>query len=221
MQLPPGTSHYSARGRYGRYVARRLKRARLAGLAEDATKVTAAVIAAGRAAEDADGPVQDAMADRDAIDDNLDTTAQDSRAKLAGRSADAVKKAPYTQIVPDGIGFYIAAPLDEENARYSLLIQRLEAHLPATDEVRIAATAAIAKGLAEFATATGELTTARNASLMADAHLAAAEDAWEKQMEKTYGALVVEIGRAAADKFFPKAKAKAKKGGPDPSPAGG
>ncbi len=71
MQLPGSTSHFSVCIRYGRYVARRLKRARLTSLANDATKATAAVLAAGRAAEDADGPVQDAMADRDAADDDL------------------------------------------------------------------------------------------------------------------------------------------------------
>ena len=103
MQLPGSTSHYSACVRYGPYVARRLKRARLTSLANDATKSTAAVLAAGRAAEDADGPVQDAMADRDAADDDLDARAQDARAKLAGRSADAITKTPYTQIFPDGV----------------------------------------------------------------------------------------------------------------------
>lgn len=221
MQLPVSAAHYSSRIRFGRYVARRLKRARLTSLANDAAKATAAVLAAGRAAEDADGPVQDAMADRDATDSDLDAAAQDARAKLAGRSADAVTTAPYTQIFPDGIGFYVASPLDEEDARYSLLHQRLAAHLPANDEVRITTTKAITVGLTDFAAATKELTTARNASSIADGHLGAAEDAWEKQMEKTYGALVVDIGRAAADRFFPKSKAKAKKGGPGATPVDG
>jgi hypothetical protein len=221
MQLPASTAHYSARVRFGRYVARRLKRARLTSLATDATKATAAVLAAGRAAEDADGPVQDAMADRDAIDDDLDGAAQDSRAKLAGRSADAVTKAPYTQIFAEGIGFYTAAPLDEENARYSLFSQRLAAHLPANDKVRTTTIPLIDAGLIDFAKATGDLTTARNASSIADGHLVTAEDAWEKQMEKTYGALVIEVGRTAADKFFPRTKTKSKKGGSGTSPAGG
>jgi hypothetical protein len=221
MQLPGSTSHYSACVRYGRYVARRLKRARLTSLANDATKVTAAVLTAGRAAEDADGPVQDAMADRDAADDDLDAGAQDARAKLAGRSADAITKTPYTQIFPDGIGFYTAAPLDEEHARYSLLGQRLAAHLPANDKVRTATIAVIDTGLADFAKATSDLTTGRNASSIADGHLITAEGAWEKQMEKTYGALVVELGRAAADRFFPKTKTKSKKGGAATPPVDG
>jgi hypothetical protein len=221
MQLPAATAHFSARVRYGRYVARRLKRARLTSLANDATKATTAVLTAGRVAEDADGPVQDAMADRDASDDDLDTAAQDARAKLAGRSADAVTKTPYTQIFPDGIGFYTAAPLDEEDARYSLFSQRLAAHLPANDKVRTSTIPVIETGLSDFAKATKELTAARNAASIADGHLATAEDAWEKQMEKTYGALVVEVGRAAADKFFPKTKTKSKKGGPATPPADG
>lgn len=223
MQLPASTSHYSARVRFGRYVARRLKRARHASLANDAAKATAAVLTAGRAAEDAEGPVQDAMADRDASDDDLDTTAQDARVKLAGRSADAATKAPYTQVFPDGIGFYVAAPLDEEDARYSLLRERLEAHLPAKDEVRLKTTAAVTQGLADFAKATKDLTAARNAAAIAEGNLGTAEEAWEKQMEKTYGALTVDLGRAGADKFFPrfKARAKAKKAGPGAPPQEG
>ena len=165
--------------------------------------------------------MQDAMADRDATDDDLDTAAQEARVKLAGRSADAVTKAPYTQIFPEGIGFYTAAPLDEENARYSLFSQRLAAHLPANDKVRTTTIPVIETGLADFAKATKDLMTARNASSIADGHLATAEDAWEKQMEKTYGALVVEVGRAAADKFFPKTKSKSKKGGPATPPVDG
>jgi hypothetical protein len=161
------------------------------------------------------------MADRDAIDDDLDTAAQDARVKLAGRSADAVTKAPYTQIFPEGIGFYTAAPLDKEHARYSLFSDRLAAHLPANDKVRSATVTVIAAGLGELAKATRDLTGARNAASIADGHLATAEEAWEKQMEKTCGALVVEVGRAAADRFFPRTKARPKKGAPDAAPAGG
>ena len=88
-------------------------------------------------------------------------------------------------------------------------------HLPANDEVATATAAAIAAGLDVFETATRELTTARNAQAIAGGKLEAAEDAWETQMEKTYGALVSELGRAAAERFFPKAKTK-KKGAPAP-----
>jgi hypothetical protein len=166
-------------------------------------------------------PAARSCSDRDASDDDLDTAAQDARAKLAGRSADAVTKTPYTQIFPDGIGFYTAAPLDEEDARYSLFSQRLAAHLPANDKVRTSTIPVIETGLSDFAKATKELTAARNAASIADGHLATAEDAWEKQMEKTYGALVVEVGRAAADRFFPKTKTKSKKGGPATPPSDG
>jgi hypothetical protein len=44
---------------------------------------------------------------------------------------------------------------------------------------------------------------------MAATKLAKATDAWTKQMEKTYGALVVELGRAAAERFFPRVARKA------------
>jgi len=93
--------------------------------------------------------------------------------------------------------------------------------LPASDKVRTATIGVIDTGLADFAKGTSELTTARNAASIADGHLSTAEDAWEKQMEKTYGALVVEFGRASADRFFPKTKTKSKKGGAATPPAGG
>ncbi len=49
-------------------------------------------------------PIQDALADRDGFDDDLDEAAQASRLHLAARRLDAVKGAPYTLIYPDGVG---------------------------------------------------------------------------------------------------------------------
>jgi hypothetical protein len=64
------------------------------------------------------GPVHDALADRDAADDALDTIAQNGRLGLASRSLDADKKAPYALIFHKGIAYYTAARLeDQECAR--------------------------------------------------------------------------------------------------------
>jgi hypothetical protein len=221
MRLPYTNATYSARVRYGSYVARRLRRAKLSTMATDVEKVTANVLLAGRAVEDADKPIQDAMADRDAADDDLDEAAQEARAKLAGRSADAARSAPYTLIFTNGIGYYIAAPLDEEVQRYGELKQRLAAHLPAGDKVRVKAVAAIDAGLGAFTAATAALGEARTAQALASTALASATEAWEKQMEKVYGALVSEVGKVRAERFFPQPKAAAKKGkvGAEDAPA--
>jgi hypothetical protein len=208
MRLPPASAHFSQRVRYGRYVVRRLRRARLGTLATDAEKVTTALLTLGRALEDADAPIQDALADRDASDDDLDEAAQTARLKLSARSADAVKTAPYTLIFPEGIGYYTAAPLDEEVKRYGELKQRLVENLPASDKVRAAAVTTIDAGLDGFSTAVKALDKARTDEALASTRLAAATEAWEKQMEKTYGALVAEQGKEKAERFFPKLKGK-------------
>jgi len=208
MRLPAPSAHFSHLVRYGNYVARRLRRARIIPLATDIEKTTALILVTGRAREDADKPIQDALADRDAFDDDLDEAAQSSRLKLAARSTDAVKTAPYTRIYPDGLTYYTASPLDEEIARYGELKGRLEEHLPAGDEVRSATVTAIDAGLDGFRGAVTALTSARTAESLASTRLAAATEGWEKQIEKAYGALVNEVGRAKADRFFPRVRGK-------------
>lgn len=211
MQLPAATSSYLSRVRFGRYVARRLRRAKLPQLAEDASSVTSALREAGRASEDAGDAIQDALADRDAADDDLDTIAQETRASLAGRSPTAIKESPYTDIFPLGITYYTAAPLDEEAKRYSELKKRLAEHLPAGDDARKKAVKGIDPGIKDFEDAVKALDAARTDAALADTRLAKATDAWSKQMEKTYGALVAERGRDAAEHFFPRVSRKARK----------
>lgn len=220
MQLPTTTASYQTRTRFGRYVARRLRRAKYNQLAEDALTVTSAVREMGRAWDDADDAIQDALADRDAADDHLDSAGQEARNGLAGRGVEAAREAPYTDIFPNGISYYLAAPLDQEVKRYTELKQRLVEHLPASDEVRKKTVKAIDVGLADFEKASKELDAARTAESLASTRLAKAVDAWTKQMEKTYGALVAEVGRAAAERFFPRVTRKpaGNKGGAPPAP---
>lgn len=208
MQLPSATSSYRTRVRFGRYVARRLRRDKYTQLADDATTATNAVREAGRAWDDADDAIQDALADRDASDDALDGAAQEARHSLAGRSMEASKQAPYVDIFFKGISYYTAAPLDEEEKRYGELKKRLVDHLPASDEVRKKTVKAIDAGLADFKAATNELDTARTAESMASTRLRKATDAWVRQMEKAYGALVADAGRTAAERYFPRVTRK-------------
>jgi hypothetical protein len=48
--------------------------------------------------------------------------------------------------------------------------------------------------------------------------VAKATDAWRRQVEKTYGALVQEIGRSAAEGYFPRPRTTAKASAPTPTP---
>ena len=220
MQLPAITSSPQTRVRYGRYVARRLRRAKLTTLADDATSATNDLRTAARAWDDTDDATQEAIADRDAADDDLDVTAQEVRTSLAGRGINAAKEAPYTLIFPNGVSYYTAAPLDEETKRYGELAQRLTEHLPANDPARKKALKEIGPGIESFKAATASLEAARTAESLASTRVAKATDAWTKQMEKTYGALVSEVGRAQADLFFPRVNKKPKKAQPADKPDG-
>lgn len=213
MQLPSESSAYTHRVAFGLYLATRLERARLHDLEKSVTQVTEAVKAAGRAWEDADGPLQKALAIRHAVDqDDLDPIAQKARQDLAGRSLSAMREAPYTVIFHSGIEYYTAAPLDEEVKRYNELIDRLEENLPETDPVRVAAVPELKKGIAAFKEAVEKVEAAQSASGRAKTRLDSAEEAWEDLMEKTYGALVSLYGRAKAERFFPKAARGSRKG---------
>ena len=70
--------------------------------------------------------------------------------------------------------------------------------------------AAIEAGIGAFSKAVATLTKARTEESLASTRLDAARESWEKQVEKTYGALVQEMGRSAAERFFPQIRGKAK-----------
>ena len=205
MRLPPKGSSFLIYVRYGRYVSRRLRRAGRTDLADGVRSTVDEVRTTGRLWEDADEALQDALADRDGADDDLDEAARHCRANLAGRSASAEREEPYTLIFPKGVGYYTAAPLPQEEARYNELKLRLEEHLPASDAVRKSTVAAISKGLKDFREATAEHTEATAREALAGTRARQAIANFERQIEKTYGALLVEVGRAAAEGFFPKA----------------
>jgi hypothetical protein len=173
-------------------------------LAADVETTTTAVLQKGREWEDAAGPVQDARADRDAADDDLDDIAKNSRANLEGRSDNAEDEAPYTQIFPDGIDYYTAAPLDQEVFRYGQLISRINEFLPVDDEVRMPAIPALSLGIDAFQTAADAVNEALTAQSVAATHLQTAEDAWAILMTKVYGALVADVGKKEAERYFPK-----------------
>lgn len=206
MRLPPPSSSYTTFVRYGLYVVRRLRRAGLTDLATSVERGTLAARESGRAWEDADDAIQAALADRDAADDELDLTAQSARATLAGRGISADREAPYTLIFPAGIGYYIAASLDENAKRYGELRARLEQNLPASDAVRKSAVPALQKGVKDFEAAVKSLDAAESAERIAGTRARTALRTLERQLEKTYGALVADLGKSRAESFFPRTR---------------
>jgi hypothetical protein len=207
MRLPNQTAGFGQRVTYGRYVVGRLKKAKKAALAASAEAATLEVKAAGRAVEDAEEPVQEALALRDGVDSELDDECQASRLGLASRSVDAVQKPPYTAVFPSGVDYYLAAPISEVALRYRELAARLEANLPEGDEQR--ARASIFTGGAEaYEMASKQVEEKRTALGLARTARDAAVDAWCALMERTYGALVAELDRKRADRFFPKARTR-------------
>ena len=211
MQLPPATASSLIRVRYGRYVIRRMRRLKLDDLADACERQNRALLESSRAAEDAASPVQDALADRDACDDALDARAKDIRHALAGRHRDAVSMPPYTRVFPEGIAHYTDASLDVEVARYEQLASRLDAHLSADDALRATALPGVVEDLDCYRDAAAALDTARIAEDAAGDRLAEVTEAWQRQFERAYGSLIERVGKAVAERFFPAARARAKK----------
>jgi hypothetical protein len=106
------------------------------------------------------------------------------------------------------IGYYTAAPLDKEVQRYGELRSRLIEVLTPEDPVRASAVPAIEKGLAAFTASVAALEKARTEESLAATRLETAEEAFDRQIERVYGALLSELGRAGADRFFPRVSSR-------------
>jgi hypothetical protein len=205
MKLPHANAAYAVLVRYGVYVSRRLQAAKLLDLHAEVKRVNDAVKAAGRARDDADEAIQDAMATRDATDAGLDGHTVNARATLSGRSPKALKEPPYTELFPDGVDFYTASPLAEQVRRYNLLVERAQAFLPEGDPVRDALSEQIPALLSDYSAAVDTLDAVRSQKSILDSRLDAAEDTWRRTIERTYGALIALFGKGPfVEGFFPK-----------------
>lgn len=209
MQLPQTTAGYRTRVRFTRYVLARLQRAQRDSPALKATLDK--VKSAGRRAEDLEEEVDAALAQRDAADDALDTIARAARRQLAARTATATQEAPFTSIFPSGLGYYTDATLDENAGVYGELKARLEAHLPAGDAVRDEAVGQLDTLIPAFEAAEKAVTAARTALAVAGTQLDAAEDDLDRLLEKVYGTLIADLGKASAEAFFPKLRGAARR----------
>jgi hypothetical protein len=204
MRLPQQTASYSVRVDFGRYVEGSLLYARIGELAGPVKQVTQKLKSAGRTWEDAAEPVQYALAERDAADRDLDRTAQHARLTLASTDTAAIREEPYTAIFPFGIDYYTSAPLDEQETRYTELVERLEAHLPADHPVRLEAVPKLQAGISAFADAEKRVASARRTQALARTALASAAESFDRVLERTYGALIERFGRKDAETYFPR-----------------
>jgi hypothetical protein len=80
--------------------------------------------------------------------------------------------------------------------------------------------AAIHEGLEGFNAAVKGLEDARANARLLSTRLATATEAWDRQIEKTWGALVVEVGRTRAEGFFPRVGSRRQATPETPEPIG-
>ena len=211
MRLPDETSVEPVYLRYGRYTTRRLQRAGHTALAADLAKVNRDLRATYRAAQDLEEPVQDGLADRDAVDDGMDGATQIARAAVAGRTTNPATDETYKAIFPLGVAWYTAAPLDEQASRYNELIARVEKTLPASDPARKTLVPVVIQGLKDFEKATKALDKANLAADLGLSGYQSARAGWRRHMDRLYSALRADHGAEYAERFFPKTSARVKK----------
>lgn len=210
MRLPSETSRHAVRYAYGRYVARRLRRAKLGEFEAEVKARTADIKAAEAGVGEREEVRQDALADRDASDDELDDLAKRHRRAIEGRDTNANRERPYIDLFPDGIAYYTAAPLDEQEVRYTLLVRRYEEHLPEGDPVRAEA-GLLTGGLAGWVEAKKALAQAELEVALAKNAVDRAVEAWETTLRRVYFRLAERLGKTAAERFFPAVGRRAKR----------
>ncbi|MFO0744114.1 MAG: hypothetical protein U1F43_00375 [Myxococcota bacterium] len=220
MRLPAASAQTAHRLRYSRYTARRLRRAKLPD-DEAEVKAKAADLKAAVAAEaEAEEALQDALADRDAADDDLDDVAKRHRRSIEGRGTNANRERPYIDLYAEGIEYFTSAPIEEQDVRYRLLVKRYGEHLPDGDPVRAEA-GLITAGLATWSEAKKAIDDAEIAAALAGAKTQRATEAWATSLTRLYHRLAERFGRATAERFFPRGRRAGQKDGGDDGGGGG
>lgn len=209
MRIPSDSVSNAVRLTFGRYVMRRARRAKLPDFEAEAKAASDDIKAAEAAQATAEEARQDALADRDAADDDLDDLAKRHRQTIEGRATNANRERPYTDIYPDGVEHYTAAPLKEQEARYALLTRRYDEFLPEGDAVR-AESSRIKEALGVWSAALSALTQAETEVALAKGRALRAEQDWEATMNRLYFRLAERFGKTVAERFFPRARRGAK-----------
>jgi hypothetical protein len=202
MALPESNAAPIHFVRFGFRVAGKLKRHKLTALEASVLQVSREVLAHQRAFADTSFEGIALRAVRDAIDDDMDEAVRWARLQLAGRTTQAVQEAPYTQIFPQGVGYYTVAPLSAQQTRYTELTVRLVENLPEDDPVRLRTAADIERLLPEWLAARTTLSDHQATIAVARTRIDASKQEWQRILERTYGAVVIDMGKSFADNVF-------------------
>lgn len=199
-----------ARCVYGFRVSRFLAIRKAVDLKAHVDRATDLCVSTSRAVEDLERPVQEAIADRIVADANLDDTARVVARRLAARGARAEKEKPYTDVLPKGLGEYTEAKQEDEVYLYGRMAARIEEHLAVDDPVRVELVPQLRAQIAAWKAADEAVDAAEGAQQAAREARNAAVVAWEQAIDHAYGQLVSRIGKAEAEKCFPKGTTKRK-----------
>lgn len=215
-----------ARCSYGFRVSRFLAVKKQPDLKASVDAATDRCVAADRAVDDLERPVQEAVADRVLADGELDDLARLVARRLAARSVRAEREKPYTDVVPDGIGAYTEAKLEDETYVFGQLIERMETYLAEDDDVRVEFVPKVQEALDVWRIADAGVDAANALQDKARQARTDAVVAWEEAIESAYGTLMSRVGKTAADRCFPTSSArrstkKASPASPAPGPASG
>ncbi len=208
MRLPPPTAAYAQRVSYGCYTEAALLSEGFNGAAGSVRTQIDAVKTAGRAYEDHQEKLFGARAQRDLATWHINRTIQTFALGLRSRSLDAVKKAPYTLILPNGIDEYIIAPIPQVVQRVTLLKERVTLHLDPADPLRVALLNDIEGPLTRWMAAQAKLEDARRQRAHASQVLDTAEAAFDKVLTDIWADRVKAEDKGKAERFFAKVDRK-------------
>ena len=201
QQLHPHTGT-AKRVAYGMAVRGRLLRTKQAALVAPFEAAFEAVRAGARRVEDLEAEVQYANVARKGVTLSLSREARQLRLRLAARSLDAIKKAPYTAVFPEGLRPLTEAPLREVVVRYAALAQRTEVALAPDDPLREETVARLRAGIRAFREATSQVERARAAMRLARG---VRDSAVMDSIEQTwvlYGTLLARVGKEKAEQIM-------------------
>jgi hypothetical protein len=219
MQLPDREASAQTHCLAGRYTLRATAREGVEGT-EPLKTANDEVREEGRKVEDLESPIEDAICDRDQVDNKLDDTARLVRNQMLGGGVALEKEELFLSLMPVGVGQYTEATLEEQVAAYGLLISRMESHLPVDHSVRVWAVPKIRELLVEWEAAVAAVNAARHAHDVGKRRLELSIVRWEKTMNVLYAQLVALTGsRKKADRFFRRTRGKKKKKVVTPEPA--
>lgn len=210
MQLPHASASFQRHVRTGRFTARRLRTASYSDIESPLKACNQTVKDRGRAWEDSEDLIQDALADRDWAEEQASLATREIRLALASRSLDATKTAPYTKIFPDGLDYYVQAKLDEIEQRYQEFVTRVTDNLSADDGVVTSLLPKVKAALSSFQLAVGALSTAITDESVARSELEDAQGEWTTLMTNTHAELIKRVGKPRAERFFQRFREKSK-----------